>query len=228
MSDAGPGGVSPIAKHASTPQELKDRLEVERAGLPYLVYRDGDGRQVIRRLGPGEERIAIGRNVECEVSLGWDGEVSRVHAELEAVGSEWAFADNGLSRNGSFLNGERLPGRTLLRDGDAILVGRTAIIYRRPGRTPDLTTRAGGSAPIGASLTETDRRVLAALCRPLRDPERALPASNQAIAQELHMSVPAVKKRLTSLFIRFGLDRLPQSEKRTRLAVAALQHGLGR
>lgn len=228
MSDAGPGGASPIAKHASTPQELKDRLAAERSGVPHLVYRDAGGRQVIRPLPAGDERIAIGRSVACEVSLAWDGEVSRVHAELEAVGSEWAFADNGLSRNGSFLNGERLPGRTLLRDGDAIVVGRTVIVYRRPGPIPDLTTRAGRLTPIGASVTDTDRRVLVALCRPLQDPDRALPASNQAIAEELHMSVPAVKKRLTALFIRFELDRLPQSEKRTRLALAALQHGLVR
>ena len=57
-------------------------------------------------------------------------------------------------------------------------------------------------------------------------PGRTLPASNAAIAEELSLSVAAVKKKLSVLFVRFGLDQLPQAEKRTRLAVAAMQNGL--
>ena len=44
------------------------------------------------------------------LSLDFDPEVSRVHAELERLGDDWTVADDGLSRNGSFVNGERVVG----------------------------------------------------------------------------------------------------------------------
>jgi pSer/pThr/pTyr-binding forkhead associated (FHA) protein len=226
MSDEGPSGVPPFDRYSSTPQELKDRLAAERSGDPHLIYRDGDGRQVIRTLPANGPRVMIGRREESDVSLPWDGEVSRVHAELQVVGRDWTVVDDGLSRNGSFVNSERLQGRRRLRDGDTLLVGRTMIVVRIPRRTPDLTTRAGTTATIRDTVGDADRRVLVALCRPLRDPVHTLPATNQAIADELCVSVHAVKKRLGALFRRFEIDDLPQSEKRARLAILALHRGV--
>ena len=63
-------------------------------------------------------------------------------------------------------------------------------------------------------------------CRPLRDSPTALPASNQQIADELHLSLPAVKKRLSALFERFGLAGLAQNEKRAKLAHAVIDAGV--
>src|SRR3954462_3806927 len=37
---------SPLDRHGSSPAELKARMEADRAGCPYLVYRHGDGHQV--------------------------------------------------------------------------------------------------------------------------------------------------------------------------------------
>lgn len=71
-----------------------------------------------------------------------------------------------------------------------------------------------------------DPRVLVALCRPLGAPTSGLPATNQQIADELHLSVPAVKKRLRSLFVRFELEDLAQNEKRGQLAAAAIRMGV--
>jgi hypothetical protein len=65
-----------------------------------------------------------------------------------------------------------------------------------------------------------------ALCRPLKQPGQALPATDQAIADEVHMEVATVNERLTALFSAFKLDELPQSEQRVALAVAAMQSGL--
>jgi hypothetical protein len=225
MSEHPRGGGSPVALHTSTPQELKDRLEAERLGDAHLIYRDGDGRQVIHRLLPSSGPVAIGRREQCDVSLPWDDEVSRLHAELEQVGAAWTVIDDGLSRNGSFVNTDRLQGRRRLRDGDVLAVGRTSIVFRNPSASFD-RTRSAAAVIMRASLTETDRKVLIALCRPLKDPGQALPAGNQAIADELHLSLPAIKKRMGSMFERFGLDQLPQSEKRARLAAAALQAGI--
>jgi hypothetical protein len=62
--------------------------------------------------------------------------VSRLHAVIEWTGTYWAVVDDGLSRNGTFVNGERLTGRRRLRSGDVIWIGATEVTYRgqvRPG-----------------------------------------------------------------------------------------------
>src|ERR671924_2010158 len=122
---------SPLQAHSASPAELRDRIEAERRGRPFLVFRDGDSAQRLVDLA-GMERLSIGRGAGNELSLPWDTEVSRLHAELEEIAGEWTVSDDGLSRNGTFVNGTRISGRTRLRDGDVIRVGRTVIAYRRP------------------------------------------------------------------------------------------------
>ena len=96
-------------------------LDAERLGVPFLLYRDGGGTQVILALsGP----ITVGRRAERDVALPWDTEVSRLHAQLEPVGSDWIVVDDGLSRNGTHVNGERVNGRRRLKDGDRICSAR--------------------------------------------------------------------------------------------------------
>jgi predicted ArsR family transcriptional regulator len=76
-------------------------------------------------------------------------------------------------------------------------------------------------------LTETQRRILIALCRPFRGGgQYATPATNQEVADEVHLSVDAVKGHLRTLFEKFGLSELPQNTKRVRLVELALQGGL--
>lgn len=53
-----------------------------------------------------------------------------------------------------------------------------------------------------------------------------MPASNQQIADELFLSVPAVKKRLGALFEQFGVSELAQNGKRTALAHAVIRSGV--
>jgi len=69
--------------------------------------------------------------------------------------------------------------------------------------------------------------VLIALCRPYQD-ERAYatPSTNQQIADELVLSLDAVKTHLRILFHKVGIDDLPQNRKRARLVEMALGHGL--
>jgi DNA-binding NarL/FixJ family response regulator len=52
------------------------------------------------------------------------------------------------------------------------------------------------------------------------------PASNQQIAAELFFSVDTVKAHLRALFAKFGVEDLPQNQKRARLANPALQSGV--
>ena len=218
---------TPLGRHNATPAELRDRLLAERQGDPFLVWRAGDGRQAILPLHPGLRRVTIGRGPSNDVALGWDTEVSRLHAELERLGGEWTVVDDGLSRNGTWLNGQRIGGRQRLRDGDVVQVGQTMVAVRVPAPEDSRPTVAGGHA--GApKLTPAQKRVLDALCRPYRESEFATPATNQQIAEELFLSVDAVKAHLRALFAAFALEDLPQNQKRSVLAMRAMQLGLDR
>src|SRR5262245_50207449 len=117
---------------ASAP-ELKAQIEAERAGRPFLVYREGAGAQAIVTVSAGTEELWVGRAESADLRLDWDEEVSALHAQIEVVRDECTLVDDGLSRNGSFVNGERVHGRRHLRDGDVVRFGRTEVAYRRPG-----------------------------------------------------------------------------------------------
>ncbi len=211
-------------RHASSPAELKERLEVERRGEPFLVYRDGDGAQCIFTLAAGE-RLTVGRRPENNLALGFDPNVSGVHGAFEHVGGEWTIVDDGLSRNGSYLNGERVFGHRRLRDGDLLRLGATVLVYHTPGEDPHPTAvlDTAGTAP---SLSRTQRCVLVALCRPCKGAVGpSAPASNREIADELHLSVEAVKAHLRALFSKFSVPDLPHNRKRLRLVAEAFSTG---
>lgn len=215
---------SPLDRHASKPSELKDRLDVERRGNGYLVFRDQGERQVLVELTGGE--LTVGRLDDHDVSLGWDKEVSRVHAQIEQIKGAWFLADDGLSRNGSYVNGERVAGRHRLRDGDRLCFGSTIVGYRASEAT-DVDSTLGTPSDLGAiELSETQRKVLISLARPLAESAFATPATNRVIAEELFLSVDAVKSHLRVLFERFGLTDLPQNQKRASLAASALLNGV--
>jgi DNA-binding MarR family transcriptional regulator len=220
------GSPSPLKAHSASPSELRDRIEAERRGRPFLVFR-GDGReQQILDLDRYGERLSVGRGITNELSLPWDTEVSRLHAELECIAGEWTVSDDGLSRNGTFVNGQRVSGRHRLRDGDVMRVGQTSIAYKRPAAEDSQPTQIAGERLTLGDLPPTQRQVLVALARPYKHDEFAVPATNQDIAGELHLSVDAVKSHLRSLFQRFGIEHLPQNQKRSRLVAEALQSGV--
>jgi DNA-binding NarL/FixJ family response regulator len=55
---------------------------------------------------------------------------------------------------------------------------------------------------------------------------RATPASNQEIADECVLSIDGVKSHLKELYNRFGMDDVPQNDKRSELARRALETGV--
>jgi pSer/pThr/pTyr-binding forkhead associated (FHA) protein len=132
--------------------------------------------------------------------------------------------DDGLSTNGTFVNGQRVVGRLRLRDGDRLRAGRTTIAFRAEGAGRVRETVAAANLPT-VELSDQQRRVLVALCRPLREGSEATPATNREIAEEVFLSLDAVKMHLRTLFGRFGLEDLPQNRKRATLAARALQSG---
>ena len=104
-------------------------------------------------------------------------------------------------------------------------VGRTILVYRAAQRTVVGRDGHRRRAPRRSQLTDIQRRVLLALCRPYSAGDFATPATNQQIAAELFLSVDAIKMHLRTLFGKFGLGDLPQNQKRARLAETALQTG---
>jgi DNA-binding CsgD family transcriptional regulator len=215
----------PLAKHSLSASELKELLGVERRGEAFVAFRDGE--QVLRffTFGSGERTVAtIGRRAEADLPLRWDGEVSGLHLELHRVGGELTIVDDGLSTNGTYVNGKRISARQRLRDGDLIRVGRTMLEYRAAQATlVDETVAASEQAVV--RLTDMQRQVLIALCRPYRDGAYATPATNREIAGELFLSVDAVKLHLRAMFAKFGLGELAQNQKRAALAEQALRSG---
>jgi S1-C subfamily serine protease len=85
----------------------------------------------------------LGRHPACALRFGSqaEGGVSARHARLVADGAGWLLRDLG-STNGTWLNGRRVGGDTLLRDGDRIALGEggPVIEFRRAG--------AGAALPV--------------------------------------------------------------------------------
>lgn len=171
--------------------------------------------------------VTLGRASCADVVIDGDPLVSRVHSTLERVAGVWTIDDNGLSRNGTFVNGRRVSGRVQLHDRDQIRVGSTVLTFCAPAEEDGTHTLVGEPLPPLARLTPAQHAVLAALCRPYQDHRPyATPATNQQIAEELFLSVDAVKTHLRVLFHKVGIEHLPQNQKRARLVEMALEHGL--
>ncbi len=211
----------------TTAAELKVQIEAERKGRPFLVLRDGVGAQQIVAVEEGTSELWVGRGEAAGLRIEWDEEVSALHAQIEVVGDECTLLDDGLSRNGSFVGEERVHGRRRLRDGDTLRFGRTRVLYRRPGEAAPEATVVASETPTAAAVSPGQRRVLVALCRPFKDNSAfATPPTNQAIAEQLQLSVDAVKTHMRALFEKLGVEDLPQNRKRVALVERALQSGI--
>ena len=151
--------------------------------------------------------------------------------KIERVAGDWTIVDDGLSRNGTFLNGERVQGRRRLCDGDTVRFGETLAVFRQPvldGKETGATVGAG-EALEAASLSQTQRKVLLELCRPFKGAGAfATAATNQQIADALYLSVDAVKTHMRLLFRKFEIEDLPQNRKRAALVERAFQAGIVR
>jgi hypothetical protein len=194
---------------------------------PYLCHWGANAEQQRWALPADGSVVTIGRSSATDVCIGWDSKVSRVHATMERIGGHWTVQDDGLSRNGTFINGTRLSSRVRLRDRDKIMFGGTVLMFCCPPQTASQQTMLGDAVPTMSRLTESQRSVLLALCRPYKgDRPYATPATNQQIADELFLSLDAVKTHLRTLFHKFGIEDLPQNQKRARLVELTMQFGI--
>jgi DNA-binding CsgD family transcriptional regulator len=170
----------------------------------------------------GGSRYSVGKRADADLPITADAAVSGMHALLERAGAVWCVRDLG-SRNGTFVNGERLFGERALRDGDEIRVGRTRLLFRDEESGDAPTTEALGAPP---ALTPRERTVLVELCRPLLTGTAfTQPASVRDIAETLVVSEAAVKQHLGRLYDKFDVFDDVAGPRRVQLANAALQRG---
>ncbi|HXB66553.1 MAG TPA: FHA domain-containing protein [Solirubrobacteraceae bacterium] len=215
--------VDPLERHTLTPAELQLLLAAERRGRAFLAFRDSAAELHMFDLPADGSAVVIGRRESASLCLPWDSRVSGVHAEVKMLGEEWTIVDDGMSKNGTVINAQRLIGRQRLRDQDRIRVGRTVIAFRDPAQQVTETVIDDADSVVD-DLSDTQRRILLALCRPmLVGGQYSAPASNHTIALEVHLGVDAVKTNLRTMFARFGVDGLPQNQKRAKLAAQALR-----
>ncbi len=167
-------------------------------------------------------RVTLGRVSSNDVPLPWDKKASRLHAVLEHLAAGWCVRDLS-SRNGTFLNGERIDRDRPLAPGDEILIGGTRIVFRAERAAPDPGLTEGAERP--PDLTPREREVLVALFRPaLAGEVFSEPASTREIARALSVSEPAVKQHLLRLYDKFGIHEGGE-RRRVRLANEALRRG---
>jgi DNA-binding winged helix-turn-helix (wHTH) protein len=68
-----------------------------------------------------EKELMVGRDMDCDVTIS-DRQVSRFHAKLEPIKDGKVRIVDLDSKNGTYVNGERINGSYVLGDGDAIKI----------------------------------------------------------------------------------------------------------
>ena len=190
----------------------------------HLEVSKPSGRELIPLTG---QRVTIGKASSNEVPLDHDETVSRLHAVLENLGFAWSIRDMG-SRNGTYLNGDRITAERVLRSGDEVRVGKSKLIFWevRDSGTGKLDEETVTAQPIEQppQLTRRELDVLVVLCRPLvSDDPFPEPASVKRMASELFVTEAAVKQHLQNLYDKFAIPS--EGDRRVRLANEALRRG---
>src|ERR1700751_718928 len=74
------------------------------------------------------QRVTVGKASTNLLSLEHDATVSRLHAILENLGSAWSMRDLG-SRNGTYVNGEKIFAERALRSEDELRMGSSRMDF---------------------------------------------------------------------------------------------------
>ena len=70
---------------------------------------------------PVDRNLVIGRDSECDISI-TERQVSRQHAKIESAGNSRIQIIDLNSKNGTYVNGDRISGSQILKDGDEIKI----------------------------------------------------------------------------------------------------------
>ena len=101
------------------------------------------------------KKISIGRSADNEISI-FDPYSSGHHAYIYPKENNYVLRDNN-SKNGSFLNGNKIQSETLLNRGDEILIGSTRIVFDQELSTNvEVTDTPSSSASINSMIQIED------------------------------------------------------------------------
>ena len=128
-----------------------ENLQTEQA---LLIWREGDLIKDQWVLHENQTEITIGRAADCHISLPvrW---ISRLHAVLRRQGGQFVLEDAG-SKNGVFVNGQRVMKPRPLTDGDVIqLAPGLDLLYVDSEATAPLPGQRG----LGLYLDQEERQV---------------------------------------------------------------------
>ncbi len=107
------------------------------------------------------DRLTLGRATGNHLHFPEDLGLSRQHMELAREGSDWLVRDLG-SKNGTYVNSQRLTAAHRLRPGDRILASRVTLVFE-PSREADKTVLFEPVAPpSGHTVSVTLGRLLGA------------------------------------------------------------------
>ncbi|MGI8430514.1 MAG: protein kinase domain-containing protein [Solirubrobacteraceae bacterium] len=121
---------------------VPDKTRLPPTGKPPSLTPEGSEELVVtagitpgRRLTVRDE-LVIGREASDEGKLSDDDQVSRRHARVARDASGQLMIEDLGSANGTFVNGERVRAREVLKVGDSIQIGSTTLQLTDGGRVP--------------------------------------------------------------------------------------------
>jgi pSer/pThr/pTyr-binding forkhead associated (FHA) protein len=111
----------PVAHHRARGLHRQHGAAQDAVTLELRVLR---GARAGQREQFAKSLISLGRNPLCDFRFDaqLDLDVSARHAEIEVVNAQYVLRDTQ-STNGTFVNGARIPGNWVLRDGDVLTFG---------------------------------------------------------------------------------------------------------
>ena len=112
---------------------------------------------VVRKYPFEKDRITIGRDPECDISID-NVAVSRTHAAVSAAEGEFVLEDLQ-SGNGTFVDGEKIVTK-VLADGDAFIIGKYTLLFETVSAADAVVQEATKKAGSEDATFRLDRKEL--------------------------------------------------------------------
>jgi len=133
-----------------------------------------------------KDKVTMGRSGENDISIS-DPFCSGLHAQIARAGNDFILKDNE-SKNGTFLNGDKITSEMKLEEGDEILIGSTRIVFNKKLSTNVELTDDSSSANINTIMN-------------LEEVLRKTEASTTIKATEKAFDIEEIKKEHKALSI---------------------------
>ena len=127
-----------------------------------------DGKQTRIPCGSVE---TIGRDKSNTIAIK-DALSSRNHAVIRRVGNDQYYLLDAGSRNGSYINNQRITAPTMMHDGDKVSIGETVIVFaQEPSEDDGSKTIDGDETDLGETISfvRSDIRSVTILVADIRD-----------------------------------------------------------